>query len=35
VDVGVGRGCPVAGSTLVELEKRKAMGDGDSGCKVV
>jgi hypothetical protein len=34
-DVGVGRGCPVVAGSLVELERRKQMGDGDNGCEVV
>jgi hypothetical protein len=33
--VGVGRGRPVVTGALVELERRKAMGGGDSGFKVV
>jgi hypothetical protein len=35
VDVGVGTGRPVVAGTLAELERREAMGGGDSGCKAV
>jgi hypothetical protein len=35
VDVGVGRGRPVVAFALVELERCKPMGGGDSGCEIV
>ena len=35
MDVGVGRGRPLVAGALVELERRKAVGGGDSGCEVV
>ena len=35
MDVGVGLGRPVVAFALVELERRKPMGGGESGCEVV